>query len=81
MQLLGFKDKNCLKVYHNLRGSYFFYPDDKKIQGSSQASDALIKEMIRKDKIGIVKFAPRENTRGWRYGWTGTQVRICAIIP
>jgi len=32
---MGFKDKSFLKVYHNIKHSYFVYPDDKKAQGSS----------------------------------------------
>ena len=35
MQLLGFKDRSYLKVYHNIRHSYFIYPDEKKVSGSS----------------------------------------------
>lgn len=71
MQLLGFKDRSYLKVYHNIRHSYFIFPDEKKATGSSQCTDALLKEMIRKDKVAIVKFAPRENS----------QVRLCALVP
>jgi ATP-dependent DNA helicase 2 subunit 1 len=61
MQLMGFKDKSYLKVYHNIKHSYFIFPDEIKTTGASQCSDALIKEMIRLDKIAIVKFNPREN--------------------
>jgi ATP-dependent DNA helicase 2 subunit 1 len=61
MQLMGFKDKSYLKVYHNIKHSYFIFPDETKTTGASQCSDALIKEMIRLDKIAIVKFNPREN--------------------
>lgn len=58
---MGFKDRKYLKIYHNIQHSYFVFPDEKKVSGSSQCMDALIKEMTRKDKIAIVKFSPREN--------------------
>ena len=46
MELMGFKDKSYLKVYHNIKHSYFIFPDEKKTSGGGQCSDALIKEMI-----------------------------------
>ena len=45
MTLMGFKPKSYLKTYHNVKHSMFVYPDEKKVAGSSQCSDALIKEM------------------------------------
>ena len=71
MKLMGFKPKNYLKVYHNVKHSYFIYPDEKRVTGSSQVLDALIKELIREDKIAIVRFIPRDNT----------VVRFCALVP
>lgn len=53
---MGFKDRSFLKNYHNVKHSIFVYPDEKKATGSSQCADALIKEMIKHDKIAIVKF-------------------------
>jgi len=35
MKLMGFKPKSFLKVYHNIKHSYFMYPDEKKTKGSS----------------------------------------------
>jgi ATP-dependent DNA helicase 2 subunit 1 len=55
MTLMGFKPKSYLKTYHNVKHSMFVYPDEKKVAGSSQCSDALIKEMQRKEKIAIVR--------------------------
>jgi ATP-dependent DNA helicase 2 subunit 1 len=71
MKLMGFKDKSYLKIYHNIKHSYFIFPNEKKTTGSSQCSDALIKEMIKSDKIAIVKFIPRENAN----------LRFCALVP
>lgn len=68
---MGFKPRKALKVFHNIKHSYFIYPDDKRITGSAQVLDALIKEMIKQDKIAIVRFTPRENSA----------VRFCALLP
>jgi ATP-dependent DNA helicase 2 subunit 1 len=70
MKLMGFKPKSYLKVYHNVKHSYFMHPNEKKTKGASQCSDALIKEMISQDKIAIVKFIPRETST----------VRFCAMV-
>ena len=55
MTLMGFKPRSYLKPYHNVKHSMFVYPDEKKVVGSSQCADALIKEMIRKERIAIVR--------------------------
>jgi len=71
MTLMGFKPRSYLKVYHNVKHSTFVFPDEKRVMGSSQCADALIKEMMRKDKIAIVRVQARENT----------QVKFCALLP
>jgi ATP-dependent DNA helicase 2 subunit 1 len=71
MKLLGFKSKSSIKTYHNIRPSYFIYPDEKVIKGSSQMSHAMIKSLIKKEKVALVRFVPRE----------GAMVRFCAIVP
>lgn len=71
MQLMGFKDKDYLKVYHNIGHSTFVVPDEKRATGSSACVDALLKEMERKEKIAIVKFKPKDDS----------QVRLCALTP
>jgi ATP-dependent DNA helicase 2 subunit 1 len=71
MQLMGFKDKDHLKIYHNLGHSTFVVPDEKRASGSSACVDALIKEMQRRDKLAIVKFRPKEDS----------QIRFCALTP
>ena len=71
LKLMGFKPKSSLKDTHNIRSSYFIYPDDIKFPGSSQVFDAMIKELIRKEKVAIVRFIPRETAI----------VRFCALLP
>lgn len=45
--LVGFKPRALIKPYYNLRTSYFLYPDEEHISGSSQFFDALIGELTR----------------------------------
>lgn len=61
MTLIGFKPKSLIKPYHNLRTSYFLYPDEEHITGSSQFFDSLITELTRQNLVGIVKLVPRNN--------------------
>lgn len=35
LKLLGFKDQGKLKDYMNVRSSYFLYPDEEAVKGSS----------------------------------------------
>jgi ATP-dependent DNA helicase 2 subunit 1 len=35
MKLMGFKPRKSLKVHHNIKHSYFIYPDEKRITGSA----------------------------------------------
>ena len=71
LKLMGFKPKNTIKHYYNIKSSYFIYPDDLRITGSSQLADALIKQLIAKDKVAIVRFVPRRTS----------MVRFCALLP
>jgi len=59
MTLIGFKSVHTLKDYHNYRASYFLYPDDEHVNGSSQFFDALISQMIAKEKLAIVRLCPK----------------------
>ena len=71
LKLIGFKSIDKIKVYHNIKSSYFITPDEDLNPGSSQLCDALIKQLIQKNKVAIVKFIPRE----------GCGVRFCALLP
>ena len=63
MTLMGFKDSSFLKVYHNINHSMFVIPDEKKSAGSSACVDALLQEMLTKDKIALVKFRPKADSQ------------------
>ena len=71
MTLLGFKSIECIRPYHNVRESYFLYPNEALSNGSGKLVDALIKQMLSKKKCAIVKFIARE----------GSLVRYCALLP
>lgn len=71
MTLVGFKPKSYIKPYYNLRTSYFLYPDEQYVTGSSQFFDALITQMISKNLVGIVKIVPRANQ----------ELRFAALFP
>lgn len=45
--LLGFKPIERLKVYHNVRSSYFIYPDDERVQNSSKFFHGLIQVLSK----------------------------------
>lgn len=34
MKLLGFKPRKYLQIYHNIKHSYFIFPDEKKTTGA-----------------------------------------------
>ena len=71
MTLVGFKPKNLIKSYYNLRTSYFLYPDEEHIQGSSQFFDAMITELKGENLVAIVKLVPRNNQ----------ELRFAALFP
>jgi len=71
LKLMGFKDASFIKPYHNIRESYFLYPNEFLSNGASQLCDALIKQLTVKNKVAIVKFVPRD----------GASIRFCALLP
>ena len=71
MKLMGFKSIESIKPYYNIRESYFIYPNELYSNGSSKLIDALIKQMLNKNKCAIVKFVARE----------GSVVKFCALFP
>ena len=71
MKLMGFKSIDSIKPYYNVRESYFIYPNELVSNGAGTLVDAMIKQMLNKNKCAIVKFVSRE----------GSVVKICALIP
>jgi ATP-dependent DNA helicase 2 subunit 1 len=60
--LLGFKPQTALEPYHNLAHSYFLYPDEHIIEGSTTAFCALLTKMLTLKRIAIVRISARENS-------------------
>lgn len=71
LKLMGFKDRTRVKNYMNVRASYFLYPEDGKVKGSSQVFHSLVVSMQKLDKIAIARFLPRQ----------GAIVRFAALVP
>ena len=71
MKLMGFKSIESIKPYYNVHESYFIYPNELFSNGSGTLVDAMIKQMLNKNKCAIVKFVSRE----------GSVVKICALMP
>ncbi|PWN49880.1 Ku DNA-binding complex, Ku70 subunit [Violaceomyces palustris] len=61
LRLLGFKDRSELKFQDNVKHSYFIYPSDTELRGSKRVFAALLNSMVRKSKIGLGLFMPRQN--------------------
>lgn len=59
LYLMGFKPKESLKDYHQLRPSNFLYPDEPVVKGSTVAFSALLERMKQKNVVAICRFMPR----------------------
>jgi len=57
--LLGFKSRAALKDYHNMRTSYFVYPNEKALAGSKSTFVALHFQMFSQSQIAIVRVQGR----------------------
>jgi len=62
LTLMGFKNLNRLKPYHNIKNSYFMYPDDTSIEGSTVAFVALMGEMLKMGKFAVARLIYRRRT-------------------
>ena len=69
--LVGFKPRDRLKIYHNIKAPYFIYPDDERVENSSKFFDGLIESMLKLKKIAIARFIPRNCSK----------VRFVALVP
>ncbi|TFK63151.1 Ku DNA-binding complex, Ku70 subunit [Pluteus cervinus] len=71
IKLLGFKDRSELLFEDNVKHSYFIYPDEMAYSGSKRTFSALLKSMLKKDKIGLVLSLNRRNS----------SPSFCALVP
>lgn len=61
LTLLGFKDRSTLRFYENVKHAYFLYPSDLEHPGSKCAFAAMLQAMLKKRKLALCVFVPREN--------------------
>ncbi|KAJ6615653.1 Ku DNA-binding complex Ku70 subunit [Mycena sp. CBHHK59/15] len=71
LKLLGFKDRSELMFEDNIKHSQFIYPDEMAYAGSKRTFSALLKSMVKKDKIGLVLSLTRRNA----------SPTFCALLP
>ncbi|EIW57977.1 ku70-like protein [Trametes versicolor FP-101664 SS1] len=71
IKLLGFKDRSELAFEDNVKHSVFVYPDEMTYSGSKRTFTALLRTMIKKEKIAIVLALMRRNA----------SPVFCAVLP
>ncbi|KAH9481902.1 ATP-dependent DNA helicase II subunit 1 [Psilocybe cubensis] len=71
IKLLGFKDRAELHLEDNVKHSQFIYPDEMSYSGSKRTFSALLKSMIKKDKIALALCLTRRNA----------SPIFCALLP
>eukprot|EP00943_MAST-04B_sp_MAST-4B-sp1_P005446 g5446.t1 len=58
INILGFKPISTLMPYHQAKGSYFLYPDEKFYSGSTKAFTALHAALTKKQYVAMSMFRP-----------------------
>ncbi|PCH42686.1 ku70-like protein [Wolfiporia cocos MD-104 SS10] len=71
IKLLGFKPRDQLAFEDNIKHSIFIYPDEKAYYGSNCTFSALLRTMLKKNKIAIVLALTRRNA----------SPMFCAMLP
>lgn len=61
IKLLGFKSRDTLHFFKNIKHAYFLYPSDLEQPGSKRTFAALLQSMLTKNKYALGLYAPREN--------------------
>lgn len=75
--LLGFKDKKAVPFTHTLEGTYFVYPNDKKVEGSSSAFAHLHAAMLRKNVVAIGELLIRKNSTARLVAMSPLEEELC----
>jgi ATP-dependent DNA helicase 2 subunit 1 len=58
---LGFKPISTLQLWANLRPSYFIYPSDASVTGSTRTFASLHKKLLKDKLMGLAWLIPRRN--------------------
>jgi len=61
LKLLGFKAASCLQPHHRIFHSYFVYPNEKGVTGSSALCRALIDKLLANRLMALVQYTARRN--------------------
>ena len=94
LRIIGFKPVETLKLWHNMRPSYFIYPSDAAVTGSTRTFASLHKKLLKGDLMGVGWLIPRRNQapvftaiipQGEEFDDKGTQITPpgmhCIILP
>ena len=71
LHLLGFKPLDALRTEHNYRSSYFLYPDDAVVRGSTRAFSALLSSMLELQQFAVCRLISKR----------GSLLRLVALLP
>ncbi|KAF8322618.1 ku70-like protein [Clavulina sp. PMI_390] len=71
IKVLGFKDSSYLQFEDNTKHAYFLYPDEGRYLGSTRTFSALLKSLVKQNKIGICRVMMRINSTPL----------FCALVP
>ena len=61
LRVLGFKPAETLKFWENMRPSYFIYPSDAAVTGSTRTFASLHKKMVKDKLMALAWLIPRRN--------------------
>jgi ATP-dependent DNA helicase 2 subunit 1 len=61
LRILGFKPISKLRFRDNLRNSYFIYPSDATVTGSTRTFASLHKKLLKDELMGLAWLIPRRN--------------------
>jgi len=71
LTLMGFKKQSYLKPHHNLRSSYFLFPDETSFKGSTVSFVALVNQMHRMKRMAVARMVYRKSSG----------VKFVALLP
>jgi ATP-dependent DNA helicase 2 subunit 1 len=61
LRILGFKPIKQLRFWDNIRPSYFIYPSDAAVTGSTRTFASLHKKLLKDELMGVAWLIPRRN--------------------
>ena len=71
LRIIGFKSQKSLRFWDNMRPSYFIYPSDAAVTGSTRTFASLHKKLLKDHLMGV----------GWLIARRNQAPVFAAIIP